>query len=297
MHSDLFAIDVNSHVCLLIPKLPLILNGFLESVIGSVLCKKCGQAKEVAAIPALAMPGPSLQTHPHYFPRVQGLQHQRLNGALQQSIPLSPSWVLGGPDKYGVQRPSAWSMGPTNAVPYAHQVSQVVVPKGWRNGDWICACGFHNYSSRAQCKKCNASMPPALGTKRLASEDLVQDLDNKRLNAGQTLQLQPSYLPLGQIPSSSYLTPLQMAPSASNQSAGHIQLYSDGISTTVQHPQLSLQLPHIMSMPALPQKGAKHWRDGDWMCANCDNHNYASRSRCNKCNTQKEGHVLPVSVA
>ncbi|KAI7736614.1 hypothetical protein M8C21_025699 [Ambrosia artemisiifolia] len=264
-------------------------------------CKKCGQPKELAAMPALAIPGASLQTHPHYFARVQGvqLQHQRLNlgslgnGALQHPLPLTPNWLLGGPDKFVGQPASAWPLGPTNTVPYANQVNQVVVPKGWRNGDWICTCGFHNYSSRAQCKKCNASMPPALGTKRLASEDLVQDWDNKRLNAGQTLGPQQAYPPPGQISSSSYLTPLQMVSSAANQTAGLFQLYPDGTSPAVQHSQHNLQLPQIMAMPTLPGKGAKQWRDGDWMCTNCDNHNYASRSHCNKCNTQREA----VSVA
>ncbi|XP_076910360.1 uncharacterized protein LOC143567972 [Bidens hawaiensis] len=256
-------------------------------------CKKCGQPKELAAMPAFAIPGASLQTHPHYFARVQ---HQRLslgNGALQHPLPLNPNWLLWGPDKFGGQQAPTWPLGPTNAVPYANQVSQVVGSKGWRNGDWICTCGFHNYSSRAQCKKCNASMPPALRTKRLASEDPVQDWDNKRLNAGQTLGLQQAYQPPGQMSSSSYLTPFQMASSAANQTAGVLQLYPDGASTAVQHSQLNLQLPQIMTMPTLPGKGAKQWRDGDWMCTNCDNHNYASRSHCNKCNTQREA----VSVA
>ncbi|GKB80342.1 zinc finger (Ran-binding) family protein [Tanacetum coccineum] len=261
-------------------------------------CKKCGQSKEVAAMPALAMPGASLQTHPHYFARIQDLQHQRLNlgplgnGALQQSLTLSPNWPLGGPDKFGVQPLTIVPFGrnSTNTVPYANHISQVMAPKGWRNGDWICTCGFHNYKSRAECKKCNAAMPPALGTKRPASEDLVQDWDNKRLNAGQTLELQQTYLPLGQISSSSFLTPFHMVSSASNQRAGLLQPYPDGTS-------VALQLPQIVTMGTLPGKGAKQWRDGDWMCTKCDNHNYASRSSCNKCNTQKEGVVVPVSAA
>ncbi|KAI3519166.1 hypothetical protein L1887_08193 [Cichorium endivia] len=217
------------------------------------MCKKCGQPKELAAMPAIAMRGASPQTHQHYFSRIQGVQNQRLN--------LSPNWLLGGPDEFQfrVQPSSNWHLGGnhTNTIPYVDQVNNVMAPKGWRNGDWICTCGFHNYSSRAQCKKCNASMPPALGTKRLASEEIVQDWDNKRLNAGQTL-------------------------------------YPDGSSTAMQHLQMN---PQIMTMPTLPGKGARQWRDGDWICTNCNNHNYASRSHCNKCDTQKEGLVLPVSVA
>ncbi|KAI3499974.1 hypothetical protein L1887_35788 [Cichorium endivia] len=209
-------------------------------------CKKCGEPKEVAALPAHAM---------SYFP--QGLL---TNGGL----PLNPNWLLGGPEKFALQTSPTWPLGGNstntpNTLPYINQVNQVMASKGWRNGDWICTCGFHNYASRAQCKKCNASMPPALGTKRLASEELVQDWDNKRLNAGQRFEMQNSYQILSHLPSSSY--------------------------------------SQMVTMPALPGKGAKQWREGDWMCTNCHNHNYASRSKCNKCNTQREGPSLSVGVA
>ncbi|KAI3669479.1 hypothetical protein L6452_40715 [Arctium lappa] len=267
-------------------------------------CKKCGQPKEVAAMPALAMPGATLRTQLHYFPRAQGVQDHRLNmgllgnGTLQQSLPLSSHWLLGRADKFGLQTATTWPLGgnATNAIPYINQVSQVMVPKGWRNGDWICACGFHNYASRAQCKKCNASMPPALGTKRLASEELVQDWDNKRLNAGQTFGMQPSYSTLGQLPSSSYSTPTQIANFVTHETAGGYPSYPVGRSTAEQTLQLNLQTPQIVTMPALPGKGAKQWRDGDWMCTNCNNHNYASRSKCNKCNAQREGPSFSVTV-
>ncbi|KAA8547475.1 hypothetical protein F0562_003661 [Nyssa sinensis] len=42
-------------------------------------CKKCGQPKEVAAMPAIAMPGASLASHPHYFARAQGELGQKMN--------------------------------------------------------------------------------------------------------------------------------------------------------------------------------------------------------------------------
>lgn len=34
-------------------------------------------------------------------------------------------------------------------LPFSNQASAV---KEWRSGDWICACGFHNYSSRIQVR-------------------------------------------------------------------------------------------------------------------------------------------------
>ncbi|KAF2312387.1 hypothetical protein GH714_034479 [Hevea brasiliensis] len=160
-------------------------------------CKKCGQPKEVAAMPAIAMPGASLPTYSHYFARAPGGLEQKMNigfasnGALQQPLPFASTWSAGGPDKYEVQSASTWPLGGNqiSGPPYANPINQpLTVPKGWRNGDWMCNCGFHNYSSRAQCKNCNASIPPALGTKRLASEDFTQDWENKRLNSGNNMQ-------------------------------------------------------------------------------------------------------------
>ena len=110
-------------------------------------------------MPAIAMHGASLPTHPYYFARAQGGLEQNINigllgtGALQQSLPLSSNWSLGGADKYGIQHASTWPLGGNNSsgLPYTNQATQMLlVPKGWRHGDWICTCGFHNYSSRAQ---------------------------------------------------------------------------------------------------------------------------------------------------
>nr|XP_009764394.1 PREDICTED: LOW QUALITY PROTEIN: uncharacterized protein LOC104216117 [Nicotiana sylvestris] len=205
-------------------------------------CKKCGQPKEVAAMPAIAIPGASLPTHPNYFARAQGIE-QKLNigllgnGALQQQLPLSSNWSLGEAgnyesqhaDRYRLLQASTWtSVGnSTPGVPYRSQAHQLLpVPNGWRNGDWLCSCGFHNYSSRAQCKKCNASAAPAsssslvstpmtaLGTKRLASEELVHDWDNKRLNAGHTFGYQQAY------------------PEAAERMVGSVGNQLNGISTT-----------------------------------------------------------------
>lgn len=124
-------------------------------------CKKCGQPKEVAAMPAIAFPGASVPTHANYFARAQGLDQNINVGSMQQSLPLSSSWSLRGADKfggeqtniYGLQMASSWpSVGnKISGVPYASQSNQLsMVPNGWRSGDWICTCGFHNYSSRVE---------------------------------------------------------------------------------------------------------------------------------------------------
>jgi len=92
-------------------------------------CKKCGQPKEVAAMPAIAMPGVFVGGQGGLQPRMGLLG----SSTFQQSLPPSSVWPLG-----------AFASNTNNLL----QLSSV--PKDWRNGDWICNCGFHNYSSRAQ---------------------------------------------------------------------------------------------------------------------------------------------------
>uniref|UniRef100_A0A7N0UBM3 RanBP2-type domain-containing protein n=2 Tax=Kalanchoe fedtschenkoi TaxID=63787 RepID=A0A7N0UBM3_KALFE len=266
-------------------------------------CKKCGQPKEVAAMPAVGLPGASFPTHPPYFSRGQGTMDQRMNfgffgtAALQHTLPFTPNWPLGlgGPDKFRSPASSAWPLPgtQTSGFPYANNTNYPqMVPKGWRNGDWICNCGFHNYSSRTQCKKCNASAPPALGTKRLASEEPTRDWENKRLNAGPVddfllaNRLQQTYPGMEQLPEP-------------NLRAGFRPPFLLGGSPAT--PDFQMNKPFSQPAPSQLGKGVKQWREGDWMCSNCNNHNYASRSQCNRCKTEKEEATpstsQPVSVA
>jgi hypothetical protein len=110
-------------------------------------------------MPAIAIPGASLPSYSHYFARAQGGPEQKMNlgllfnGTPQQALPLSSNWSVGGADKYGVQPASTWPLGGNHnsGLPYPDPANQLLSgPKGWRNGDWICNCGFHNYSSRLQ---------------------------------------------------------------------------------------------------------------------------------------------------
>lgn len=176
-----------------------------------------------------------------------------------------------------------------------------VLPNGWRAGDWICNCGFHNYSSRAECKKCNVSLPPAPGTtssmlktahgtKRLASEECFGEWDNKRLNAG---DINNQFL-TNQL--SSYQG-YEHIGCPSNDKADVLYPYSSGSSASSLNSQVHIQLPQPAPLPILLGKGAKQWRDGDWLCTNCNNHNYASRSQCNRCKTEKVAVNQPVTVA
>ncbi|XP_065856032.1 uncharacterized protein [Euphorbia lathyris] len=255
-------------------------------------CKKCGQAKEVAAMPAIVMPGASLPTYSHYFARAPGGPEQKMNigllgnGALHQPHPLASAWSAVGPDKYGTQSASTWPLGRSHisGPPYASH--PLLVPKGWQNGNWICNCGFHNYSSHTQCKNCNASVLPALGTKRLASEEFSHDWENKRLNSGNNIKIS------GQ--QQTYVGIDQMIGAMGVARPGMYSTYISIGSGVCPNWQAPVQFPQQVAQPVHIGKGAKQWRNGDWMCTNCSNHNYASRSQCNRCKTQKDAIAQPV---
>ncbi|XAR57973.1 hypothetical protein NMG60_11026296 [Bertholletia excelsa] len=190
-------------------------------------CKKCGQPKEIAAMPAIAVPGVSLSKYTNCFSGGQGIPEQYMNsrsGVVQQSLPLSSNGSLGGAGE-----------------------------------------------SRGQ--------PTVLGAKRVASDDLVHCGDYKRLNRGQGFGLQYAYPALN-----------RTAVTHGNQtSSRHPPLHNLSESSgTTPNLQVPWQFPRVAVMPVLVGKGAKQWRDGDWMCTNCNNHNYASRSCCNRCKNPKD---------
>ncbi|CAN6463563.1 unnamed protein product [Victoria cruziana] len=252
-------------------------------------CKKCGQPKEVAAMPAIALAGASIPTHTHYFARAQGGPGLNMNQSDLQQQGISTGTAGAG-----------W--------PYAADNNQLLmVPKGWRCGDWICNCGFHNYSSRAQCKKCNAPFPPGvpsstaapatadlfptLGTKRLASEEFVYGWDSKRLNAG---DMNSHIMSTAQ--QLSYGGFAQMAGPTNDQASNLYAPLSAGSTAAVPNLHMHMQASQMTTVPAILGKGAKQWRHGDWMCTNCNNHNFASRLQCNRCNSQKDAISQTVNV-
>jgi len=208
-------------------------------------------------MPAMALPGVSFHTPGHYLPRPSGGLGLGMNMGMpmplpHQTVPSGSGWPFNGTD--------------TNALPgsYVPNLS-LLNPRSWRAGDWMCMCGYHNYSSRAMCKQCNALLSsatsvsmctsavsasfPGLGTKRLASDEFGNDWMNKRLHVGGDLN-------------SPYLTqqPLQFGGLEGrgllmDQSPGlNMEVPSGGLPVQSFHIQASLQ-PPLATVPTLLGKG------------------------------------------
>ncbi|XWS42162.1 hypothetical protein CRYUN_Cryun17cG0144400 [Craigia yunnanensis] len=321
---------VSSPVFLLTPKLQLTPSAFLVLVIGSAMvalttimhqdsrekCKKCGKPKEIAVMPAIAMPGASLRTYSRYFARAPGALEQKMNvgflgsGCPQQSLPLTSNWSVGGADNYGLQSASTWPVAGnrTSGVLYVNPGNRPLsVPKGWQNGDWICNCGFHNYSSRSLVLSyslnwiqhsslylslilqnilchyvpdpvwyfCSAKIAMHLyhqvhSDSGLLSNilfDLLFMLILDLLLDNGQPQLYPGFD--------------QMVGTTSDPKPGTNPPYPSLNPGAASNWQAPIPFPHQAATPILLGKGAKQWRSGDWMCTKCNNHNYASRAHCN----------------
>lgn len=120
-------------------------------------CKKCGQTKDEAAMPAISVPGISLANYSHYFARLRGVYGSHINFALSdnpavQSLAPISTWLFRENDNFGMQSApsSSFTQNGRNYSFSSNERPFLLVPKGWRNGDWLCDCGFHNYSSRLE---------------------------------------------------------------------------------------------------------------------------------------------------
>jgi hypothetical protein len=104
-------------------------------------------------MPAMQMAGMAMPAYASYMARLQSLAASASgfkmnfgmagNAALQQQLLASANWQYGMAGRYGMQ-PSGWQFGNNNTNQFQG------VPKDWRDGDWLCSCGFHNYSSRTE---------------------------------------------------------------------------------------------------------------------------------------------------
>lgn len=145
-----------------------------------------------------------------------------------------------------------------------------------REGDWMCGqCGNHNYASRQACNRCEAPKPSKLLAYGAAK--MMQEKHN-RLSP----YLAPAMSGKGGMRPGDW-----MCPSCSNINYAMRTACNrcGGAKPTIGFPMGGFGLLSMQS--AAGQK----LRAGDWICRACNNHNYAIREACNKCNVPKSVYI------
>jgi len=134
------------------------------------------------------------------------------------------------------------------------------LPEGFRAGDWMCPeCGNHNYASRSACKMCQAPRPPEAGAHGCG-------------------QLGQAARPYG-----------KGAPLRGGGGYGAYSSYGGCGGYKGCGPYADFGGKGGRGLPPAPPPPIAGMKDGDWMCPNCANHNYASRVECNRCGQVRPG--------
>lgn len=151
-----------------------------------------------------------------------------------------------------------------------------------REGDWMCpSCGNHNYANRQACNRCGAAKPGAWpGMMGMAMKFMGQ------MGGGGTPNFRPGDWVCAACGNHNYSSREScnkcQAPKPAGAGCG------GGMAT--------------MSFGAFGGGGCSpsfspNIRPGDWTCAACGNHNYASREVCNKCGGPKTEGVAAAAGA
>jgi len=154
-----------------------------------------------------------------------------------------------------------------------------------RAGDWLCsACNSHNFASRSACFRCQApkgGYAPPEPRGALVAPTGMQDGD-------------------------------WICPACSNhnfksrQQCNRCQTPRPVSAGFAAQAQMTLPSPRPSSAPSLPPHAGPliaptGMREGDWICPQCSNHNFATRGQCNRCQAPKPVEMsmaaLPVTAA
>eukprot|EP00168_Porphyra_purpurea_P017359 TRINITY_DN5975_c0_g1_i1.p2 TRINITY_DN5975_c0_g1~~TRINITY_DN5975_c0_g1_i1.p2 ORF type:complete len:182 (-),score=13.66 TRINITY_DN5975_c0_g1_i1:501-1046(-) len=140
-------------------------------------------------------------------------------------------------------------------------------------GDWTCSCGEHNFASRSVCRSCNGAKPAAPASRG-------------RLQAGR-LAVQP-------VRRAQLCLALALPQVRGGQAAGgRVQVGLEQVQAgRLGVPRLQgTQLCLAHRVPQVRPRQARAWGmqmlRGDWLCDDCSEHNFASRTECRKCGNEK----------
>lgn len=190
-----------------------------------------------------------------------------------------------------------------------------------RPGDWMCpSCNNHNFASKVNCNKCGIpkDSAPATPASTPASHSRPGSLLQQQQAAaasGRSFHL-PSYGKQAggaAVRAQPYSAPPQspggMRPGdwccpscgnhnyASRKSCGKCgvskMILVQGMLGGAMMPQQHMMPQHQMQPQMQAQRQAQmsmgpFARPGDWKCPQCENHNYARRTECNKCGGPKQ---------
>lgn len=180
----------------------------------------------------------------------------------------------------GSQNPLQALAGFDTASLFSNALSSAPLPANFRPGDWLCACGNHNYAIRTSCGKCGKVKAGAVGNSlpgNFRPGDWMCKCGNhnyqSRSVCGKCQEPKDS--------AKQAVTP-QMAP---NFQVG------DWMCTCGAHNYQSKTQCYKCSQPKESAQAelpiTSGFRPGDWLCESCKNHNYASRIVCGRCKTPK----------
>lgn len=203
------------------------------------------------------------------------------------------------------------AMNPVNTM--AQAVAQAPAPEKPaqkpRPGDWYCPnpqCMNLNYASRIVCNRCQT--PPSHGNPQLAQQLASMaawgmggmNLGNLgALGMGQLGQLgQLGQMgQMGQVAAAAAAATATTTPKSSNARPGDWMCpscnnhnYASRLACNrcqTPKPENALPPPTGYALPTAAGGAPGKMRPGDWMCPSCGNHNYASRVKCNRCQTPK----------